>query len=235
MKKKGSHVGVVLSFVVFVTFLLFIFTTLQPLTQTNQKRDILIDYLKDTIRQEVSSNLTKITVSGVEDSKQFLKIKPSEGVDYTDKFVVAKNNEFKDLSIKKEGGDLFVEKGGNTGLFYIYLSPENITGKFFNTLPGGANAVEEVNISLYQEKVYIFESKILDFINETMEYYPVVKDELDVSAGNEFGLVFENAHGIIEGTEEQDVQSDIYVDRIPVEYVNSNASVLHGFLSIKVW
>ena len=230
--KIGSHVGMVLSFVVFVTFLIFIFTTLQPLTETNQQKEILIDYLQVSLMDEISSNLTKITVSGVEGSKNFLKVNLYP-VNLDELYLVSKNNGFVNIQVKKDGGEVYVKKGVNTGLFYIFLSPEEIVGEVLGNVPPGQD--EEVAINLYQEKEYIFESKLLEFINNTIDQYPLVKDELDIPAGNEFGIAFEDEGGIIIQTEEQDVQKDVYVDKIPIEYVNSSASVLHGFLSIKVW
>ena len=36
--KKGSHVGVVVSFVIFVTFLIFLYTIIQPATVREKDR-----------------------------------------------------------------------------------------------------------------------------------------------------------------------------------------------------
>ena len=45
ISKKGSHVGVVVSFVIFVTFLVFLYTIVQPATVREKDRQYLLDYL----------------------------------------------------------------------------------------------------------------------------------------------------------------------------------------------
>ena len=233
MKKRASHVGMVLSFVIFVAFLLFIFTTLQPLTETNSQRDIFLDYLKVTITDQVSSNLTKITVSGVEDKKK-LKIAPSENFDYGGDYFVVKDDEFVDIPAESVNREILIRKSKDNGLVYLYFSPEEIISGAIKNM-GSEVSYEEVDISLYQERKYIFESKVLNFIEELDTEYEIVKNDLEISGANDFGVIFENAQGDIFQTLEQDVQENIYVDRIPIEYVNSSANVLHGFLSVKVW
>ena len=50
MKKTGSHVGFVLSFVVFVTFLIFIYSVLVPTTKIQDKPLILEKVGSEEIR-----------------------------------------------------------------------------------------------------------------------------------------------------------------------------------------
>ena len=44
--RKGSHVGVVVSFVVFVTFLVFLYLIIQPATIRERDKQYILDYLK---------------------------------------------------------------------------------------------------------------------------------------------------------------------------------------------
>ena len=46
MEKKGSHVGIMLSFVIFVTFLVFLYSVIQPIIKTGQEKKISLDSLK---------------------------------------------------------------------------------------------------------------------------------------------------------------------------------------------
>jgi hypothetical protein len=230
INKRGSHVGVVLSFVVFVTFLLFIFTTLEPLTQDTQKREVLLDYLEESIINEISSNLTKITVAEGETTEDILKIIAPAG-DCFEENVVVKNKDNLIINSKLEVCNLFVEKSGDSSLIYSYFSPEEIIGKEL----GSVGVSEEVDISLYQKKLYIFESKISPFLLRANTEYDVFKRELEIPDGSEFGFAFEDSEGNIFKTNEQDVDKDVYADRIPIEYVNESASVLQGFVTIKVW
>ncbi len=45
MNKKGSHVGMMLSFVIFVTFLVFLYSVLSPVVKTEQDKKLVLDSL----------------------------------------------------------------------------------------------------------------------------------------------------------------------------------------------
>lgn len=44
--KKGSHVGMMISFVIFVTFLVFLYSILQPVIKIRQNKELVLDSLK---------------------------------------------------------------------------------------------------------------------------------------------------------------------------------------------
>ncbi|KKL09843.1 hypothetical protein LCGC14_2561830, partial [marine sediment metagenome] len=62
--RKGSHVGVVLSFMIFIAFLIFLYPLLiKPAIEANKSNQYLLDDLKTKLTEEVSAELT---VSSVE-------------------------------------------------------------------------------------------------------------------------------------------------------------------------
>src|SRR3989338_4723442 len=65
--KRGSHVGVMLSFVIFVTLLIFLYSAIQPLTKTKKEKQSLLDFLKVELIKKFSADLTTVTIS-VDDS-----------------------------------------------------------------------------------------------------------------------------------------------------------------------
>ncbi len=46
MNKRGSHVGMMISFVIFITFLVFLYSILQPVIKTRQDKELVLDSLK---------------------------------------------------------------------------------------------------------------------------------------------------------------------------------------------
>ncbi len=46
MEKKGSHVGMMLSFIIFITFFVFLYTVLQPIIKTEQNKKLILDSLE---------------------------------------------------------------------------------------------------------------------------------------------------------------------------------------------
>src|SRR3989344_3590574 len=69
-KRGGTHVGVMLSFVIFVTFLIFLYSTIQPLIKTKKEKQSLLDFLKVELIKKFSADLTTVTIS-VDDSVSY--------------------------------------------------------------------------------------------------------------------------------------------------------------------
>ena len=60
MKKRGSHVGVMLSFAIFLTFLIFLFVALEPAITSGQNKKSVLNYLKIELPKMFNSSLTEI-------------------------------------------------------------------------------------------------------------------------------------------------------------------------------
>ena len=61
--KRGSHVGVVISFVIFVTFLAFLYSILQPTTIRERDRQYVLDYLSLNLIGNATGNMTTMLVN----------------------------------------------------------------------------------------------------------------------------------------------------------------------------
>ena len=57
-KKRGSHVGVILSFVIFITFLIFLFSALQPTLKIEKDKEATLEYITNSIVELSSDNMT---------------------------------------------------------------------------------------------------------------------------------------------------------------------------------
>jgi len=84
----------------------------------------------------------------------------------------------------------------------------------------------------------IFESKIIslaEFIKDKNNY-EAVKKRLEIPSGDEFGFIFEDGNReIIAKTEEKEITTNIFVEEIPIQYIDNQANKKPGFLRIKVW
>src|SRR3990167_7822256 len=68
-QKRGSHVGVVLSFVIFMTFIFFIYLIIQPALKTD-KKDNSLEFLARSLIENSSANLTSASISIAQQSSQ---------------------------------------------------------------------------------------------------------------------------------------------------------------------
>ena len=65
MKKRnklGSHVGMIISFVIFITFIVFLYTVVKPAITTGEDKQTILSALEMQILENISANLTTATV-----------------------------------------------------------------------------------------------------------------------------------------------------------------------------
>lgn len=65
MNKKGSHVGMMLSFVIFITFIVFLYSILQPLLTMRQNKEFALESLKIELVNEIGAgtNYTRTSIT----------------------------------------------------------------------------------------------------------------------------------------------------------------------------
>jgi hypothetical protein len=231
--KKASHVGIVLSFVVFVTFLLFVFTTLSPLAQTNEKKETLMKYAEKAIIEYVSSGMIRVSVSkDLEQSdsdEDIAKIDLTKDYGYAN--ILAKDRDGNLLESRIEGKNVYFKKPSQE-VVSLFLTNRNLNEK---PLEGSLGNYENWKITFFQEKTHIFEENCLLLLKEYEENYLELKEKLEIPLGSEFGFEFENSTRGIFSSFEREVKKEVYAETLPIQYVDENADILNGFLRIKVW
>ena len=221
--KKGSHVGMILSFVIFITFMVFVFTVLRPAVNAGQSKQTILQDIEDAITANVSANFTSTSVQ-IEQA-----INPK---------IIAKN-ETQSLQIVDfgSGGDfgmLILNRSVNDNLFFrVYYSPE------FPVVENTYGACTRINDSNYSigftfRGKYIFENKMYALISNYNANYEEVRSNLNVPPGNDFGFGFIQNNGtrIDVGTTGK---QNVYSEEIPIQYIDSYANTLSGFINVRVW
>jgi len=238
MNKRGSHVGMILSFVVFMSFLIFLFSVLEPVVKTEKDKQFLLSFLGEALENNFSTMLNASLINIDEDfvfgGGSCLKLDNSEGKINGEKLVVkddVKNN----LSYYISGDFFYVEKGvgENEKFFKVYYSEEFASAS--SVLEGCDEVGENYEVSLLPKKEYIFEGNVLVLLEQHNTDYETLKEDFNVPADSEFGFSFTYENGTIIGTEDKEVQTNIYVNEIPVQYVDEVANISSGFISVKVW
>ena len=199
MKKKrgGTHVGFMLSFVIFVVFLIFIYSILIEPTITQSDKKSALENLKIRLIEKVSEDLTSTAVN--------LKISnPSENCIELKNFIsqaeispniISKNNN-NVLQSYVSSNNLKIERWSSEIFFKIYYSKE------FEALSSGGSNCKRVNenqyaIGLIKVEEYVFENKIIDLINSYKVDYEQLKEELKIPFGSDFGFGFTYGNGTL--------------------------------------
>lgn len=228
--KKGSHVGIVLSFVIFITFLIFIYTILQPEIRIQKDKEAFLDYLKIELMEEISTDLTSISVnSGAAGS--CLEFKNLAKDTEINSHLIVKDELGNIVQSEISDDNLCIE--GN-GFFKIYHSE-----KFEESTDSvsGCNLVkvEDYTIGLVRTEEYVFDTKVIDLIEDYENNPNNLRSKLKVPIGSEFGFGLTYSDETKIGTEEKEISTNIYAEEIPVQYIDSEANINLGFINIQVW
>jgi len=240
--KRGSHVGMVLSFVIFITFLIFLYSILEPAAKTQKDKQALLDYLKIELTKRFSADITSVAISTREIVKEecVKLVNLTEEVEI-DSHLIVKDEEG-DISLaiisESDNKDLYIEKEAIEVVFFKIYNSEEFEELGVGTMEKCNNLrrkEKEYIVGLVRTDEYIFETKIIDLIDEYETSYENLKNELNIPIGSEFGFSFTYTNKTVIGTGEKNVSTSIYAEEIPIQYIDREASVNSGFINIQVW
>lgn len=238
--KKGSHVGVVLSFVIFITFLAFLYSVLEPRLKIQKDKESFLDYLRLEILERVSNNLISISVTIEKTNPQFcVQLDDFVSELNLNPVIMAKGTEGELFPTQISEENLQIDRGAGEEFFFkIYSSEEfeEISGGDFSPCKAYQKD-EEYTIGLMRNDLYVFEKKIIELKEdyESEDGYEDLKETLKIPKGTEFGFSFIQSNGTILEANGQEGATDIFVREIPIQYVDQEANTLLGTLNIKIW
>ena len=237
INKNGSHVGMVLSFVMFVTALIFIYSILQPSIITGEDKSQLVKQIEDKLPDYINSQLFNLRLSyngccGISTCFYLLKPKEVKLMNFT-----AKDREGKIVDSLESGANIYFEK--NSGNYTsVFFSLENFSKSESNIQASDCYEItpDEYNSS-FTSKDYAFDSKIVSFISNLSDknFYTSKKNEFSLPSGTEFSLVFVYQNGSRIGGVKENISTNVFVDEVSIYYVNSSADINPGFIDIGVW
>lgn len=241
IKRGATHVGIVLSFVIFVTFLVFLYTTLQPTIESDKDKEVLLDVLKETLVNEISGELTSAVIKITDEPDKTggcISIPHVEGHS-SENFIVkwvpdAITGELIISSILS-GSNLRIDSSlfdDDPEKIKIYYSSETFNNPSFSCPDPEPKPSE---IELVQTNTYIFKSKVGNLKSRYDTDSTTLKTDLDLPPGTEFGFSFEEDNGDIISSGETDVTASIFAEELIIQYVNETANINTGSLTLRVW
>ncbi len=234
--RNGSHVGFVVSFVLFVTFIVFMYAIISFRVDFGQEKANSLNYIKAEVTDRVSENLTGVSVSIGHNNPQscvqlvdfFLKT----GIG--NRFIV-RDDSGNILQSGKNGNDLFLERNGNFFL-RVYGSEEfNASGGSLSGCQPLSEVSQGYTIGISRDSTEFFESKVLNLFENYTQNYEALKKDMKVSSGDEFGFGFTYNNGTEVRTPEENATINIYAERMAVQYIKRDAARESGFMDVMVW
>ncbi|MBS3071122.1 hypothetical protein J4407_02370 [Candidatus Pacearchaeota archaeon] len=245
-RKKGTHIGFVISFVMFVTFFLFLYSFLiGPKIVSDGKKNILDDVKKKLVEDLYSEEFTTMTIiitpATGGGNQECIKLTGGDAkpiLEQTDIINILKIKDSEDniIGYSIQGGQILIGEIDNRyeGILKVYY------GSLVSRSPeyGGNPNCKNVNADtgLIKSDSQIFESRIIELIERYESDYEGLKEELGIPLGTEFTFSFERSDGVVlSPSSEEPIAVNIYSTEIPVQYVSDDATILFGKLTIKVW
>lgn len=244
LKKRGtSHLGFILSFVIFILFLVFILSIIGPKlgTQTNKKP--LLDSLEFNIVNSFGMDNFTIATANYKGTsagqKSCISLNPITSLEF-----IGDANKNK-IKIRDDSGNL-LNFNIQSGIFYIGISSaSNATLKIYyagnisstTTLSDCKDASTSLTVqSVNREQRYILDSNVISLRGKYSLDYEQLKRDLAIPEGNDFTFSFKLANGTTVESQNVTIPSvNVFAKNFPVQYLDNNANLNVGFLTIKVW
>lgn len=239
--KKGSHVGVMISFAIFVTFVVFLLVIFWPSLNVNNEKEAMVDNVEINFLNYLSTNLTTISIH-IKNSRNLIQ----NCVELNQISALAETG--------LNGNNIAIKNAANSALAFELRETQNIlavasdkTNKFFKIYASGAIESSEstfsgcdsitandYDVGLVRTEKKIFLTNISDAFSFYHTNYNILKQNLGVSS-DEFAFDFIYENGTILSTGETPNGADISTKRISLDYLDTNLAAHVGDIVIKIW
>jgi len=229
--KKGSHVDVVISFVIFIVFLMFVFILIKPAGNFKIDEKQTAEYLKLSIEDRASSEILLVHLINTSSRGNYDCLSLDlTGLGVTGGDWIAKNYEGNSVEgMKSVNLDLKWED--EYGFFKIYFS-EN---KFNDYTTSDSLTCLEGEIKSVKNSSEFLERDILNLISDYNSDYDALKEEFKISGSEEFIFRFEYSNRTIVGPPLVDVKGNIYAEKYSISYLDKEGNKEQGYFILYVW
>jgi len=250
-KKGGSHVGFILSFTIFILFVVFLYVIFSPLNQGRNERELILSKLNEDIMRNISSEMTIITtkISGnpVPPICKYIEIQTDILNLVSNQNIRTKNADFKEIqSAYSVLGFIKIEwntawNGNDNKKFLKSYISKRIAHS--NYVPSPVNKCN-INLNDYQivsvdTDNYAFKNNIEELKKEYENDMEKVKAHFNIPQGVNFWFNFTDKDKNINiAPKEINIPKkvNVYLKESSFQYVdNGNANINRGVLTIKLW
>lgn len=239
--KKASHVGMILSFAIFIGALFFLYTTISPQISMKNKGKYTIDEVEGKLFNRFKDDLTTILVkvpSDVDENTECIKLNledviPGEG----DAVFQVKDKKGNNLNYEVQGNYIKIDWDNNIDFVKIIFSLGYIDN-VGNNSDLGCNPSNTTFVRMDAAKTtnLFFEGKITETANLKREEDYNLKEELEIFPEVEFDFVFINHSGKKEWEVPEISAENIYITEKKIAYVDfQTAELVNGSLKLRVW
>ena len=245
--KRGSHIDVILSFVIFISFVVFLYAMMQPNLTSRDSKIAFLNYMGNELAENLTGRNWTMIKTFIEPNSpkpclSLLSFTTTAKINALN--VIIKNATGTNFPAYKSGGDLYIDMSPdeNTELLNVYYSPgfalvaDNLLGPCTPSLDSDLPNRYTLDREESYTSDYIWSEDIGKLIDAYDGDYNSVKDWFNLSAMNNFRFDFTYQNGTIIGTEDNIPASvNVYSEILPVVYISEGNNLEAGTLTVRVW
>lgn len=247
MNKRGSHIGVIISFIIFIGMIVFLYSILAPKIQVGQSKQSTINSLALNLESMLSGNLTTVSVYANSSSSCVnLSDFASNANLGSPLHATAQNPNGETESSGVSGSGFYIEKTNSANKFFTVYDSANLNKSQSGspaecTTLGYGSGDGNYTIGQIKTNKYVFESLVKNMINNYGDRgygsnYPTLQKDFGLPIQENFGFNFIYQNGTpIQTGGGTPASISVYSQSFPVSYVTVNGSVETGELVVKLW
>jgi hypothetical protein len=231
--RRGSHVGVIISFIIFVTFIIFLLIVAKPSITKQDNKNNIFESIEMKVIERTSASLTVATVS-LEPGSTTNCVHLTDLVSYLsmEENIIVRDSSGDTVDYYINGNSLEINRDNlEDNFFKIYYSSEPGFGIDQGT-PQASCDETIYSIGLTKTEEYTFQDKMADLIDYD---YEDLKEEFDIPKGVDFGYGLVLSDGTKIPPNEEELSTNIYIRETPVEYVSLSGEILEGYIRVRIW
>ena len=236
-KKGAAHIEMIMTFVLFISLLIFVFAFINPAKRIEPSK-ALLEIVSYEIGKNSSINITTISIKlNYTPAASCFKINLLElgidGIAVNNKITI-RNSSDDSVKSSKTNSDLDIETSGD---FYKIFASED-----FNAVPYSLSVCEAIkkdNITIGQittRKAMSYE-RMLRFSSGYSENYKTLKQSINFPAGNDFGFVLRDSskNVLLQALEDKPESAIVISKEEPIDVVYENSTSIVAVLNIQAW
>lgn len=236
LNKKGSHIGLVVSFLIFIIFITFLRIITEPSLFSNQEKKVILDDVEKELIASASFKVTTTTTKIMSTSQDCVDL---------ENFISYMNFSRK-IIVKNKKGDAiptYTSPGNPNTLRILRDNQEDNFFKIYNSeglndissmAQSCDNIVEgEYTIGTTIQKEYLYESLILQLIDDYSKSPKFERSDSPSSVNLGISFIYNNGTEI--GTRNRNISTDVFVREDSIEYLDSKGDIHPGKLVLKIW
>lgn len=226
-KKKGSHAGFAISFIIFIGFVVFLLNIISPSIQTESGKETLVNSAEESLISKSKKDMESLSISPnyTRQSENCVEISSinlyQNHLAKGPKGKVLKSNS---THIKTPSKKEFIE---------IHTTNQSLNNYSSFSCSNSTNQIEK---GISKKKREIFKTEMEELIANYSQNYEKTKNKLNIPEKNELEFVF-----ILENetrknaTLQKEPKTEIFANSKPIIYMDKNATKKHGKIETRIW